>query len=427
MYENGAPLPRTFEEFNEQRKASFIHVKEFKQAGNRLVGFLCSYTPLEIIDAAGASSVALCGTSDEVIPEAEKVLPANLCPLIKSTYGFAYSEKCPFTYFSDMIVGETTCDGKKKMYELLSELKETHILHLPQGRDRAYESDGWYEECRLLLERLEKLYGITITNEDLRAAAARRNRLREAQLSMFELQALEPPAMTGVELMSTMFAGTFSFDIVSYTKKIEETVAARKSAYEAGERPVPADAKRILITGCPVGGVINKIGRTIETNGGVIVCMDDCSGERTARMMVDENAPDILRAISDRYLDINCSVMTPNDGRMENTLAMCEKYHVDGVVENVLTACHTFNVESARMQKAVEGAGIPYLKIETDYSAGDQGQSDTRLAAFIETLSGACGGRYRNRYWLHSDEACRSRRGRGCRLCGCHANRLLER
>lgn len=386
MYENGAPLPRTFEEFNEQRKASFIHVKEFKQAGNRLVGFLCSYTPLEIIDAAGASSVALCGTSDEVIPEAEKVLPANLCPLIKSTYGFAYSEKCPFTYFSDMIVGETTCDGKKKMYELLSELKETHILHLPQGRDRAYESDGWYEECRLLLERLEKLYGITITNEDLRAAAARRNRLREAQLSMFELQALEPPAMTGVELMSTMFAGTFSFDIVSYTKKIEETVAARKSAYEAGERPVPADAKRILITGCPVGGVINKIGRTIETNGGVIVCMDDCSGERTARMMVDENAPDILRAISDRYLDINCSVMTPNDGRMENTLAMCEKYHVDGVVENVLTACHTFNIESARMQKAVEGAGIPYLKIETDYSAGDQGQIDTRIAAFIETL-----------------------------------------
>ncbi len=386
MYENGAPLPRTFEEFNEQRKASFIHVKDFKQAGNRLVGFLCSYTPLEIIDAAGASSVALCGTSDEVIPEAEKVLPANLCPLIKSTYGFAYSEKCPFTYFSDMIVGETTCDGKKKMYELLSELKETHILHLPQGRDRAYESDGWYEECRLLLERLEKLYGITITNEDLRAAAARRNRLREAQLSMFELQALEPPAMTGVELMSTMFAGTFSFDIVSYTKKIEETVAARKSAYEAGERPVPADAKRILITGCPVGGVINKIGRTIETNGGVIVCMDDCSGERTARMTVDENAPDILRAISDRYLDINCSVMTPNDGRMENTLAMCEKYHVDGVVENVLTACHTFNVESARMQKAVEEAGIPYLKIETDYSAGDQGQIDTRIAAFIETL-----------------------------------------
>ena len=291
------PLPRTFEEFDEQRKAAFIRVKDYKQAGNRLVGFLCSYTPLEIIDAAGAASVALCGTSDEVIPEAEKVLPANLCPLIKSTYGFAYSQKCPFTYFSDMIIGETTCDGKKKMYELLNELKRTHILHLPQGRDRAYEREGWYEECRLLKDELEGFYGITITDDDLRAAVRRRNRLRAAQLEMFALQANQPAAM-----------------------------------------------------------------------------------------MIDPEAPDILRAIADRYLDINCSVMTPNDGRMENTLAMCEKYHVDGVVESVLQACHTFNVESARMQEAVEGAGIPYMKIETDYSNGDMGQIETRIAAFIETL-----------------------------------------
>ena len=380
------PLPRTFEEFNEQRKQHFVMVKDFKKAGNRLVGFLCSYTPLEIVDAAGASAVGLCGTSDEVIPNAEQVLPANLCPLIKSTYGFAYSQKCPFTYFSDLIIGETTCDGKKKMYELLNELKPTHILHLPQSRDRAYEREGWYQECILLKERLEELYDITITDDDLRAAVRRRNRLREAQLKMFELQAQEPPVMGGVELMSTMFAGTFNFNVDNFTQQIEDTVAARQAAYDAGERPISRDAKRILITGCPVGGVINKIGRTIEQNGGTVVCMDDCSGERTAKMMIDPEAPDIMRAIADRYLEINCSVMTPNDGRMENTLAMCEKYHVDGVIENVLQACHTFNVESARMQKAVEGAGIPYMKIETDYSAGDQGQIDTRIAAFIETL-----------------------------------------
>ncbi len=379
-------LPRTFEEFNEQRKAAFIRVKDFKQAGNRLVGFLCSYTPLEIVDAAGASAVGLCGTSDEVIPEAEKVLPANLCPLIKSTYGFAYSQKCPFTYFSDLIIGETTCDGKKKMYELLADLKPTHILHLPQSRDREYERAGWREECRLLKERLEELYGITITDDDLRAAVRRRNRLRAAQVSMFELQVQQPPVMGGVELMSTMFAGTFNFDMDNFACQIEQTVDARKAAYEAGERPIGEDAKRILITGCPVGGVINKIGKTIEENGGTVVCMDDCSGERTARMMIDEDADDILGAIADRYLEINCSVMTPNEGRMDNTLAMCEKYHVDGVVESVLTACHTFNVESAKMQAAVEGAGIPYMKIETDYSAGDQGQIDTRIAAFIETL-----------------------------------------
>ena len=69
-----------------------------------------------------------------------------------------------------MIIGETTCDGKKKMYELLNEFKRTHILHLPQGRDRAYEREGWYEECRLLKEELEGFYGITITDDNLRAA-----------------------------------------------------------------------------------------------------------------------------------------------------------------------------------------------------------------------------------------------------------------
>ena len=380
------PLPRTFEEFNEQRRASFIRVKDFKQAGGRLVGYLCSYTPLEIIDAAGASGVALCGTSDEVIPAAEATLPANLCPLIKSTYGFASSEKCPFTFFSDIIVGETTCDGKKKMYELLDELKPTHILHLPQGRGRAYERDAWYAECRLLKERLEELYGITITDDDLRSAVRRRNRMRRAMTALYNLQAAEPPAMSGVELMSTMFAATFSFDVEEFTVKLEALAAERRAQYEAGERPVPADAKRLLVTGCPSGGVINKIGRTIERNGGVVVCADDCSGERTQASLIDEEAPDILRAISDRYLDINCSVLTPNAGRMDNTLKMIEKYHVDGVIESVLTACHTFNVEAALMERAVEGAGVPYMKIETDYSAGDQGQIDTRIAAFIETL-----------------------------------------
>ena len=377
-----AELPRTFEEFNEQRRQSFLKVKDFKQAGGRLVGYLCSYTPLEVIDAAGASAVGLCGTSDEVIPAAEEVLPANLCPLIKSTYGFAYSQKCPFTHFSDLIVGETTCDGKKKMYELLGELKPTHILHLPQGRSRAHEREGWYQEVLGLKEALERTYGIQITDDDLREAARLRNRLRRATLALFELQRSEPPAMSGVELMSTMFAGTFNFDVRAYVESLERLYEERRAAPAAGA----PDAKRILITGCPVGGVIGKVGATIEHNGGVVVCEDDCGGERTNRFMVDEDAPDILRAIADRYLKINCSVMTPNDDRFSATREMIEKYHVDGVIECVLTACHTFNVEAVRMERAVEEAGVPYMKVETDYSSGDLGQLETRIAAFIETL-----------------------------------------
>lgn len=379
-------LPRTFEEFNEQRKASFMHVKDYMENGGRMVGYLCSYTPLEVIDAAGAAAVGLCGTSNETVPIAETVLPANLCPLIKSTFGFALSQKCPFTYFSDLIVGETTCDGKKKMYELLGDLKPVHVLHLPQGQVRPYEAEAWYQEVKFFKEELERRYDITITDDDLRQAVRNRNRVRRAMLDLFELQQTAPAAISGVELMSTILSGTFNFDPVQYAESMEALAAKRRADFEAGGSAIAPNAKRIVLTGCPTGGIINKVGRAIEDNGGVIVSLDNCMGERTNRMMVDEDADDILRAIADRYLAINCSVMTPNSGRMENTLHMVEKYHADGVVDAILTACHTFNVESALMQRTMEAHDIPYMKLETDYSQGDAGQVETRLAAFIETI-----------------------------------------
>ena len=126
-------LPETFEAYSDARKAGFLKVKTAKEGGRRVAGTFCTFTPLEILDAAGMLAVSLCGMSAETIPAAEVDLPRNLCPLIKSSYGFYVSDKCPYTYFSDLIVGETTCDGKKKMYELMARGKELFLLHLPQG------------------------------------------------------------------------------------------------------------------------------------------------------------------------------------------------------------------------------------------------------------------------------------------------------
>ena len=379
-------LPKNFEEYDESRRKSFMRVHDFKQAGGRLVGTLCSYAPAEVIEAAGAACVGLCGTSNAPIPAAETVLPKNLCPLSKSTYGFAFTDQCPYTYFSDVIVGETTCDGKKKMYELLGDIRPTYVLHLPNGQLRDHEKQGWYEEVVALKQRLEELFGVTITDDDLRQAVHNRNVYRQALLDLFELQRADPCPMTSVEFMTTLQSGTFAMDVVAQAEKIEQLVATRRQEAAEGKAAVRAGAKRIVLSGCPAGCLINKVGKTIDQNGGVIVCLDSCMGERTNSMMVDEDAPDILRAISDRYLQINCSVMTPNPGRVENTLAMVEKYHADGVVDAVLQACHTFNLESVNMGRTLEDRGIPYMKLETDYSDGDLGQVSTRLSAFIEMI-----------------------------------------
>lgn len=379
-------LPKSFDEFVDARKAGFLKVKEYVENGGHLVGMFCSYTPLELFDAAGVAVVGLCGTSNEPIADAEKVLPKNLCPLIKSSYGFAYTEKCPYTYFCDFIVGETTCDGKKKMFELLNDIKETYVLHLPQSQKREYAKEIWYQEVKLLKEYMEEKYGIEITDDKLREAAHKRNEMRKTQMELYALQGAVPPAMKATEVMSTLAQGMFNFGVDAQHASYKAKVDAAKEALANGAKPVDENAKRILLTGCPSTGVIQKVGATIENNGGVIVCLDDCGGERTQKMLVDENADDILRAISDRYLEIHCSVMTTNEGRIENTKEMCKKYQVDGVIEMVLQACHTFNVESTLMQNMCDAEGIPYMKLETDYSTTDSGQIETRLAAFIEML-----------------------------------------
>ena len=376
-----------WENYEEKRKAGFIKAMEFKKKGGKIAGCLCAYTPVESLEAAGMASIGLCGTSQETIPDAERVLPKTICPLIKSTYGFALTKKCPYTYFSDIIIGETTCDGKKKMYELLGEIKDVHILHLPQGKDVPYAKKMWYEECVRMKEALEEKFGITITDEALRNAVKKRNYARQLMCELYAMQKAEPPMMKGIDMMLSIQKETFAMSVDDYIADMEKLIADAKKAYlEDGERPVSADAKRILLTGCPSGGLIEKVVMTIESLGGVVVCRNDCSGERSQSFLIDENAENIMEAISDRYLKIDCSVMTPNTGRYEDTLNMIEKYKVDGVIDIVLTGCHTFNIETHNMAKVLKENDIPYMKLETDYALADKGQIDTRIGAFIEML-----------------------------------------
>ena len=139
-------LPEVFEEFAEQRKNSFLAVKEAKEKGIPVVGSYCTYFPKELPMAIGAAAVSLCSMSGETIEVAEQDLPKNLCPLIKASYGFAKTDKCPYFYFSDLIVGETTCDGKKKMYELMSQFKDVYVMQLPQSQDERGRK-FWRESC----------------------------------------------------------------------------------------------------------------------------------------------------------------------------------------------------------------------------------------------------------------------------------------
>ena len=375
-------LPEKFEEFSEARRQGFLRVKQVKENGGKVAGVFCTFTPTEILDAAGFISVSLCGMSNETVPAAETQLPKNLCPLIKSSYGFALTDKCPYTYFSDLIVGETTCDGKKKMYEMLGKLKPTYILHLPQGHD-SDPVTAWTAELRRFIAFLEEKFNITITDEALRQAARQRNAQRQAHMKLMELQKQTPPPLGGMQMYATMEGTGFMF---THEDRINKLNQLRESVEASADRSAFAGAKRILVTGCPIGGVLQKTVKAIEENGGVVVCFENCSGIKAAFQMVDTEAEDIVKAIAERYLQIGCSVMTPNTERMKLLPKLVEEYKVEGVVEVDLQACTPYCVESFQIKQLCEQIHVPYLAVETDYSTGDSGQLATRLEAFLEML-----------------------------------------
>ncbi|RHV04071.1 2-hydroxyacyl-CoA dehydratase [Firmicutes bacterium OM07-11] len=377
-------LPEVFEEFAEQRKNSFLAVKQLKDKGIPVIGAYCTYFPKEIAMAMGAATVGLCSTSDETIPDAEKDLPKNLCPLIKSSYGFAKTDKCPFFYFSDVVVGETTCDGKKKMYEYMSEFKDVFVMELPNSQS-ATSLQLWKSEIVRFKEYLEEKFGVAITEEKIAEAIKEENEVRKSLKNLYEVMKHEPAPIKGHDLFKVLYGSGFKFDrkaipteVNALTEKIEKEYAEGKMLES---RP------RILVTGCPIGGATEKIVTAIEENGGVVVAYENCSGAKSIDKLVDEENPDVYQALAERYLAIGCSVMTPNPNRLELLERLINEYQVDGVVEMTLQACHTYNVETLAIRKFVnEKMGLPYINVETDYSQADVGQLNTRIAAFLEML-----------------------------------------
>lgn len=377
-------LPDVFEQFSAARQKGFLTVMALKEQGVPLVGTYCTFMPQEIAMAVGAVVVSLCSTNDETIEEAEKDLPRNLCPLIKSSYGFGKTDKCPYFYFSDLVVGETTCDGKKKMYEYMAEFKAVHVMQLPNSAADAASRALWKAEILRLQQVIEQRFGQPISEAALRDAIALKNRERQALANFYRVGQLNPPAISGANILKVVYGATFRFDKEALINELNAMAEQVRADWQAGKR---LDARpRILITGCPIGGAAEKVVRAIEENGGWVVGYENCTGAKATERCVDE-CGDVYDALTDKYLAIGCSCISPNNERLTLLSQMVDEYQADGVIDVILQACHTYAVESLAIKRHVrQQHNIPYMAIETDYSTSDIGQLSTRVAAFIEML-----------------------------------------
>jgi benzoyl-CoA reductase/2-hydroxyglutaryl-CoA dehydratase subunit BcrC/BadD/HgdB len=360
----------------------YDHVEAAKAEGRPIVGIMCEFTPREIILAAGAVPVCLCGGSAATIPAAEQFLPANLCPLIKSTFGYHVTGKNPFLNWADLIVAETTCDGKKKMFELMSATKPMYVLELPQKAGDADALEHWTQEVRKFKEHLEQRFQTRITDEKLRDAARLMNRERGLRRQLADLMIRDQPPLTGRQLIEfkSIISG-IEADLQQYERAIQ------LFGDNTGSQS-PGNAKiRVLLTGVPIVHGAERVLELIEDAGAVVVGMENCTGLKPILDDVDLDEPDILRAIARKYYHLPCSVMTPNTGRFETLRSLAAKFRPHCVIELVWQACLTYDIESFHVRKLVEEElHLPYLKITTDYSPSDSARISARVEALFETI-----------------------------------------
>lgn len=356
------------------------YVRRAKAAGKHIVGITCEYTPRELIIAADGVAVCLCGGSAETVPSAERDLPVNLCPLIKSTYGYHVTKTNPFLEMADLVVAETTCDGKKKMYELMALSRDIFVLELPQKPDQPGTLAYWTGQLRKLKSELERRFDVTITSEKIRKAIRAMNRERDLRRKLACLMAADNPPITGRQLLDFR-------TIISPVEEVHKQYESILKLLNAKSPKNSTDEKiRVLLTGVPVVRGAERVVDLIENTGGLIVCMDNCTGLKPVLEDVDCKGGDPIEALARKYLRLPCSVMTKNDLRLDSLDQMVGQYRPDCIIELIWQNCLTYEVESFFIKRFADETGLPYLKIETDYSPSDSARIKLRIEALFETI-----------------------------------------
>lgn len=347
-------------------------------AGRPAAVSFCSHVPQEILLAAGFCPLRVLHT-EGVKDISENSLPKNLCPVVKECYSLCEDGTLAE---ADLIVAESSCDGKKKMYELLHRQEQLYYYQVPQGEERAYANPLIRSEIRWMIRMLRERFGAEVTEEGLRQAAVTLNAERESVMALMAVQKQTPPAAWGGELLAALEE---SGALADPAERTAANAAARQRLLSRMS-PVPADAHRVLVTGCPASGVYRKVVGALERSGGVAVCFENCEVVKSNRRRVDTAAEDMAAAIADCYQDTACAIMSPNSLRFRLLDQLMAEYRAEAVVDLALQPCHAYTVERDRLRRFCAEREIPYLPVETDFSDTDVGQLETRICAMLEML-----------------------------------------
>ncbi|WP_024954214.1 double-cubane-cluster-containing anaerobic reductase [Sulfurospirillum arcachonense] len=366
-------------------------INKLKEQKKPAVGTFCIFVPEEIIVGAGGACFGLCGGSGATIADAETELPRNICPLIKSAHGFKLQRTCAYTQSSDFIYGETTCEAKKKTWEILNKHHPVHVMNIPHMK-REKDLKMWKEEIVEFKEHIEEVTGKKLSVEEMKEGTRIVNEKRKALLRLDSLRSMNPDVVP-ISGKDGLFVTQMGFldDPVRYTQKVNELCDELEKRVEDKVSVFEKETPRLMVLGTPFAPPNWKLHTAVETTGGAIINEESCIGHRYYKDNVDlegvEDEDTLMSRLMNRYSKIDCACFTPNTPRIDKILEMYKDRKADGVIYYSLSFCHTYNVESHLVTEALEKEGIPCLVIESDYSPEDAGQIKTRVEAFLESLT----------------------------------------
>ncbi|WP_156276586.1 double-cubane-cluster-containing anaerobic reductase [Neomoorella glycerini] len=363
-------------------------ILEQKKTGRPVVGTFCVFVPEELIFAVDGISIGLCGGAQFTVPTGEQVLPRNLCPLIKSFMGFKLDRICPYFQAVDFLIGETTCDGKKKTWEILNEYVPTYVMELPQKKTEA-DLTLWEGEINRLKEEIERRSGQAIMAEKLAAGIKRANARRTALARLYRARQADPAPISGKDALLISQLAFFD-DPERFTSQVNSLCDELEERIARGEGVAWKGTPRLLVTGTPMALPYWKLHHLVETAGAVIVGEETCTGTRYFAGQVAEDGRSVdehLKNLARRLMAINCACFTPNKERVEDILRLAREAKADGVIYFSLQFCQPFSVEGRLVEKALQEAGLPVLRLESDYSEEDAAQLKTRIDAFLEMIT----------------------------------------
>ena len=365
-----------------------LRAKDLKKEGKKIIGYICSFVPLEIIAAAGCIPFRVRGNIHEPITKGDTLLETIVCPYYRSCFDLSVKQK--YDFLSGMVIPHG-CDSMVRSYSAWSyslPYSYFHFVNIPTVCDES-SFEFFDAELNTFRKSLEKFAGKAITDGDLVKTIRTYNENRNKVRALYEFRKADPPPISGTELTMVLTAGS-SLPIVEFNTLLDRVLA------EIGKRKKSPLKKgpRIFIDGACLDNI--ELIKLVEELGGNVVADTICNGARDYFPRTDEGG-DPIHALAHRYLDkVNCpkTYREKKAGTFEGDIAArfgdigayAKEFKVDGAILYIYKYCDPFGFEVPARKAYYKSINVPLLPLEDVYSAGTISQLRTRIQAFLEMI-----------------------------------------